>query len=703
MRKVLKKFKDTMFFKLVEKNPNILEAYQNYKWSVTGRENKLKSWSFIALLNIQYRVLKIDQASRFNRQRKRKAVISGPESQVAKRSAPEQFVKQLLTYDVISFDVFDTLILRPFAKPFHLFMLLAEKHDHIGFMTIRRKAEKAAREKALVNKGNREVTIYDIYEIIEEQTGIDKEYGAKVEFETELEHCFANPYMHEVYRILKSHGKKIIAVSDMYLTKEMIQTLLKKNGYYMDGVYVSSEWNGSKRDKNLYKVVLNTLDPTETTRIIHVGDNYTTDIVAAREMGIDAKYYKNVHEAGSKYRPTNMSDLVGSVYKGLVNTRIHNGKFKYSVPYEFGYIYGGIYVLGYCCWIHNYAKNNNIDKVLFLARDGYIYRRVFNDLFDDVSNEYVYWSRIANMKYTIEKNKEDFLNRAVRQKASNTIRGTFETSIRSHLMSLELGNMLDLLPKYGLHEEDIIHNGNVNILERLIIENWDYVIKQYSQYDEIVKEYFLNIIGDSKNIAVVDVGWLGSSGMGIKYLIEEKWKLGCNVRSLVAASWRANHAKNLHKIMNEETEAYMFSRTFNRQLYNIHGSNNGLNCIFFELFTQAPHPSFAGFKKNPDGSLDYVFDVPEIENYEIINGIHKGIIDFVTDYKRVASKSKILLNISGHDAYMPFSVIIRDLRYFEKHFGNMLFSRGVLANYEKQTMESLRFILTKAGIKNGGK
>src|SRR5690606_28650164 len=137
----------------------------------------------------------------------------------------------LLAYDVISFDIFDTLILRPFAKPHDLFMIVGEKLNLTDFTRLRREAEKKARERALLDKGKHEVNIYDIYEILEFNLGLDKEQGVRVELETELEFCSPNPYMLEVFKILKEHGKRLVAVSDMYLTGSMIEKLLQKNGF----------------------------------------------------------------------------------------------------------------------------------------------------------------------------------------------------------------------------------------------------------------------------------------------------------------------------------------------------------------------------------------------------------------------------------------------------------------------------------------
>ena len=206
----------------------------------------------------------------------------------------------------------------------------------------------------------------------------------------------------------------------------------------------------------------------------------------------------------------------------------------------------------------------------------------------------------------------------------------------------------------------------------------------------------MNIIQGSKKVAVVDVGWVGSGGSGIKYLIEQKWNLDCEVHSLVAASRHANHTANLTQIMKKEIGVYIFSRMYNRNLYDIH-SNTKHNNVYFELFTQACYPSFSGFKKTEEG-FKLLFDVPEVENYKIIEQIHNGIFDFVKLYKKMFSNYEYLFNISGYDAYIPFRMIIKDLRFIRKYFGDLSFSRGVIADSENQSFETLNDIMDQDGL-----
>lgn len=690
----LKDLKDRLYYYIVEKNSFIKRDYEGYVNNnlEEHRRNRLKSWLLLIKLNFYYRILRKNEP--YFKPVKSKNIklpyLDGPESEVSKRQPILFFARELLKYDVVSFDIFDTLILRPFAKPSDLFMVLGYKHECLDFMKIRIDAEAEARRIAYERKGNYEVTIYDIYKIIEKRTGIKREYGVKVEFETELELCFANPYIERVFKILKEKGKTIIAVSDMYLPNEMIKQILVKCGYKdLYKIYVSCDHNCSKRSGELYNIVKKDF---ENKTIVHVGDNYISDIKSAESCGLNTKYYKNVHEIGNNFRADGMSELIGSAYAGIVNTHLHNGLKTYDPYYEYGFIYGGLYVLGYCNWIYKKAKNENIDKILFLSRDGDIYQRIFNMLYNDMPNEYVFWSRIANVKYTADKMRNNFLSTVIQIKATNSS----HISVGHLLDSFNLSELKPLLKNYNLSDDTILQKDNLKTVENFFTENWNQVLSIYNKEISICKKYFDSVIGNAKKVAIVDVGWTGTGPLGLKYLIEKKWGMDCKVSCYVAASRVWGHVANIVEITDGIIEPYIFSRMYNRNLYDVHtNTNKNTNNIYFEYFTQAIYPSFSGFYiNNNDYGLN--FDIPEVENYEIIKLIHTGIEDFCKLYLKIFKNTPILFNISGYDAYVPYRFIVCNLKYIKKYFADLCYARGICS--DNLTLVKMSSIWEKCGL-----
>ena len=204
----------------------------------------------------------------------------------------------------------------------------------------------------------------DIYEKLQRYVSLDIEQAMQYEIETELDLAFANPYMKQVYLEAVNLNKKIIAVSDMYLPSDVIKKMLKKCGYdKFDDIIVSNDYGVSKRSTKLYEKVKEMYG--EDLKYIHIGDNAVSDNRSARKSGIDTVFYKNVNARGNCHRAFDMTSLVGSAYRGIVNAKLQSGFEQFSQFYEFGYTYAGLLVLGYCNYIHNYTHNNNLQKFCF--------------------------------------------------------------------------------------------------------------------------------------------------------------------------------------------------------------------------------------------------------------------------------------------------------------------------------------------------
>ena len=312
-------------------------------------------------------------------------------------------------------------------------------------------------------------------------------------------------------------------------------------------------------------------------------------------------------------------------------------------------------------------------------------------MFDDMPNEYVYWSRIANTKYSIEKHRDDFLTRLVTHKAYNV----FPCTLGEILDSFELSSLKPKLSDNNLSEDTLLTPELIQKFENFFIDHYDEVIDVYKPETLVAERVFKKIIGNCKKVAVVDVGWLGSGPLGIKYLVEKKWNLGCEVKCYMVGSTVKPTHLNMNELMQETIETYSFSRMYNRNLYDTHvQTNKGTNNIYFEFFTQACYPSFSGYSMNGD----YIFDVPEVSNYQMTKEIQSGIIDFNKLYCKFSENAQYLRNISGYDAYLPYRYAIRDPRLVKNLFSDASFSRGVGVNLKSQTQETVGDILKSINL-----
>ncbi len=194
-------------------------------------------------------------------------------------------------YNVIFFDVFDTLIKRKVNSPTDVFDIVENsiegtKNDLNEFKKNRILAEKLARK----NLDYHEPTIDDIYvqlEYITKETHEKVENIKNIEIETEMDVCYPDIEMFDLYQAEIEKGKHVFIVTDMYLSGKVIGKLLEKNGYEnYEGVYVSCEARASKRVGTIFPIILSELNVKGN--IIHIGDNPLSDYFNPIRKGISA-------------------------------------------------------------------------------------------------------------------------------------------------------------------------------------------------------------------------------------------------------------------------------------------------------------------------------------------------------------------------------------------------------------------------------
>ncbi|MET0331115.1 MAG: rhamnan synthesis F family protein, partial [Dyella sp.] len=151
---------------------------------------------------------------------------------------------------LISFDLFDTLVLRPFLEPAgaraYLAHLVAAQHGLQGFTELRENVE--MRERA---RCGRDVSAHEIYRALAAQTGVGNELAAKLyalELATEQRLLKPRPAVLAHARKLRDTGKRVKGLSDMYLSgSELAQVLPPTVSSALKEIYVSCE-TGWRKD-----------------------------------------------------------------------------------------------------------------------------------------------------------------------------------------------------------------------------------------------------------------------------------------------------------------------------------------------------------------------------------------------------------------------------------------------------------------------
>lgn len=198
----------------------------------------------------------------------------------------------LSTYDIVSFDIFDTLISRKVGIPTNLFYVMEDRNGISGFHDKRIVAERTARQKC--SEKNGEVDIFDIYRELADSPAADVGNMVREELRAEKETCYANPEIQMLYQLLAGKGSRMIAVSDMYIPGEYLRELLDNCGYSrIEQIFVSCDYGVAKGNGALQRLVQSSMG--DKMKCIHIGDNFTSDVLGSKMAGWDAVWYKSMN------------------------------------------------------------------------------------------------------------------------------------------------------------------------------------------------------------------------------------------------------------------------------------------------------------------------------------------------------------------------------------------------------------------------
>ena len=643
--------KSKIYAFLVNRHIGIQTRYHSVHDNSTGIK-KIWSWIYLLMLNFGYYVLFMRFLGKaknvtFYEEKSLPVKQSETEQFVRNHMTVDEYIKKASEYDVISFDIFDTLIFRPFTEPTDLFYFVGNDLGFMDFKNVRMQAEFEARVECYKKNKHTEIGIKDIWDELEKMTGIPAVKGIELEMQYEMKFCYANPFMKKVYKGLQELGKKIIITSDMYLPVEFLEKMLKKNGY--DGfchIFISNEHKASKAKGDLYDIVKS--DVAKNSRLIHIGDNQHSDIAMAKKHKVDALHYQNVNQYSLMYRPYDMSAIIGSAYRGIVNNYLYNGLNVYSKPYEFGFNYGGLFVLGYCNFIHQYCKTHQIDKILFLSRDGDILMQAYKMLYPDENFEYVYWSRRAATQLMAESNRYDYFRRFLYHKVNQ------KKTVYEVLKAMDLEGLCEKMPE-AITVTDELTDKNVKILKRFIEDNWSDVRNVYETKHMAAKKYYQAVLEDCQKVCAVDIGWAGSGAISLDYLVQNVWRIPCRVIGMIAGTntiYNAEPNASETFLQTGKLVAYLYSQSHNRDLLKKHDPNKGYN-IFWEILLSSPTRQFRGFKWN-EVTNEVEFEFGDYDkNVEGIKEIQSGILNFVEEYRDHFGENTFMYEISGRDAYAP--------------------------------------------------
>ncbi|MCP5420954.1 MAG: glycosyltransferase [Gammaproteobacteria bacterium] len=306
----------------------------------------------------------------------------------------------LSTVDVVSFDIFDTLLERAIEPPEHLHLVTCrtlarhlEVHYGIGksleeLLACRADVEARLRRERQLRDGDHECKFSDMAaEMARVLRGAaDAELTAWIiaeELRAEGEVLYVKPGMEAILAWLNGMGKRVIAISDMYLDEEHLQSLFERKGLqgHVDRVYVSSESGLGKYSGRLFRHVLEA-ERIQARQMLHVGDNRHSDSAAPSTLGIPSLWLDDKRNNRRRLILRGHAWLAtrNPYWKGRHLLQIIDPPAPRNFHYDLGFSYLGPIYCTFILGVIEKVREHGLPRLFFLAREGELFHRLFRQL-----------------------------------------------------------------------------------------------------------------------------------------------------------------------------------------------------------------------------------------------------------------------------------------------------------------------------------
>lgn len=541
-------------------------------------------------------------------------------------------------YPIISFDMYDTLVNRNVSNPEDIFSIVehlynkkvSEQDKISGFREERIHAYHVAYEKlkaaCCLDDIYEEITVYD-------ETTRNNLKCSEIEIESKI--CVPNDAVVELFEYAKSLGKRVVIISDMYLPAEVLQNILSScniSGY--ERLFLSCEYKKSKTDGRLYYACCKELK-VNANDVLHFGDGLKNDCIRAMQKGIHPIRIKN----GVKLDYQDSSDFTESErlkyeiqQKFIAN---HIIAVQNNEVIKLGFTVFAPLVVGFCEWLHTELQRKKIEKIFFLAREGLLFKSVYETLYpnDTSLKKYLYVSRksLVSPTYWIAPEFESVMKSITKSKELD-----ITTLIKR--WGLTIDECEDEIERVGisfstmLNGQNLIGDANVKQLFSLLRNK---IIQKSKKKYELLEAYLKQEEFGGK-CAIIDIGWNGCMHNAFEK-IASVWENSTEIHGFYIGINSTNLGADLHNINGfvYDEQNHLNNRYY---IYSFAGP--------LELSMTAAHDTTISYDRSIDGKIVPAFGSGEYINTdgslkpELIytKKIQEGILLYANAWKKEALK-----------------------------------------------------------------
>ena len=423
---------------------------------------------------------------------------------------------------------------------------------------------------------------------------------AEKELELELAVVHVNLDALNFIESLYDRNIKVLLISDMYLSKDSIESLLVSLGYdlkWFSSIYVSSECGFLKRTGNIFDYVLEQ-EALNASVLHHVGDNFESDGTRPQEKGINSYIVRDrVQFLLNKESERDLQlSRQKSEYLGVCSYKYANRKMRINGDGAAGVL--GPVLSSYMHSAIDYCVKNNIDDVYFMSREGAVLKVVFDTILrtlapnSGINSRYLYTSRVSSFR-------ANCVAGITLKQLQNCIRNTSNYTVASILAPFSISKtILDKkCYEYGIRGCDSVLPAAFETWEPFLnlVSDKDIncIVRDMGAMQNSLLVDYMKQIGffRGKKVALIDVGWSGQIQDNIYQALEMAGEdipeihglyLGCRT----TAHERVRPKSKYIWFSADESHAGWFG-------------TSTLESVFpMETLTRAPHATVVGYKRN---------------------------------------------------------------------------------------------------------
>lgn len=542
--------------------------------------------------------------------------------------------------EAVSVDLFDTLIMRQTMFPEDVLEIVDCRLKAQGIQIENFCARRLESEKSLSKF--EAPSLVDIYShMLKHCPHVDITPETLAEMEWQIDYGLLVPRerMCELISVLYGQGKAVYIVSDTYYSKIQLKKVLEKIQFsaYSD-IFASCE-HGTGKKQQLFRKVQERIG---WKSCLHIGDDTVADGECAKKHGMEVCHVCSAMELFEMLGYLGMWDkieeLSDRIKTGMFVARLFNSPFQFErngqqisvgdAP-DIGYLFFAPVISDFILWFQGQVKRNHLENICFCARDGYLIKKMYDELAGDDSSLYFLTSRSAAIRAGMEQEKD------IRYVEEMKFSGTLKEQ---------------LLERFGILAAPDNGQGLLDyakeILERASIDRRGY-------------QAYIGRLGMKKgDTAFFDFVAKGTCQMYMGRLLK-------------------NHLKGLYFLQLEEE--YMRGKGLDIVPF-YRADETGDSAIFenyyiLETILTAPSPSVKGFDEN--GEPYYAKETREPEDLRCIQEVQDGILDYFRTYLSLCPKEARSENKALDEAFLSMihGVLIRNEAFWKLKTEDPFFNR----------------------------